>query len=379
MKELNMMCVGDKISFNNFSSIFSAAGTNTNISLSMPQALPQLELQNLMMSAGSKNLSFQISGASTNTSQLIALLSAAVGPATKVDISSINSLPISTLPQVAPLLVGKERSISIDCATASSASAVAIINMFTDDSTSRTIVGLNALPAGGVNDIISAIGSKQYTITLDGKLSTPAAIMDCVTKLTASNLELSITNGGSLSVSNLSQVISTIGSRKASLALDVLDLNPTGILAALGVAGANTNISISSAHTLTTAELTQVRQLTTGKKLSLEFNGRQLGVDPVNGDKLQQVVAASNMETTITVNTAQYPPLSYLLPIIQNSSNTNLVVSYNGGQLSDTEANGNVVVRGIEVAAATTTITVTSVGDGSYSIDNYLKILSAAG
>ncbi len=85
------------------------------------------------------------------------------------------------------------------------------------------------------------------------------------------------------------------------------------------------------------------------------------------------------MQTTITVNTAQYPPLSYLLPIIQNSSNTNLVVSYNGGQLSDTEANGNVVVRGIEVAAATTTITVTSVGDGSYSIDNYLKILSAAG
>ncbi len=78
MKELNMMCVGDTISFNNFLSIFSAAGTNTNISLTMPQALPQLELQNLLMSAGSKKLSLQISGLSANTAQLIALLSAAV-------------------------------------------------------------------------------------------------------------------------------------------------------------------------------------------------------------------------------------------------------------------------------------------------------------
>ncbi|OLY72238.1 hypothetical protein AU074_13770 [Pseudomonas sp. ATCC PTA-122608] len=379
MKELNMMRVGSTISFNNFSSIFSAAGTNTNTSLTMPEALPQAELQNLLMSAGPKKLSLQFSGLTANTAQLIALLSAAVGPATTADISSINSLPLSTLPQVAALLAGKERSISIDCATASSASAVAIINMFTDPSTSCTVVGLNALTAEGVNDVIAAIGTKPYTITLDGKLSTPAAIIDCVTKLTAINLELSITNGGSLSVSTLSQVLSSVGIRKASLALDVLDLNPTGILAVLGVAGVNTDVSIASAHTFTTAELTQVRQLTSGKRLSLEFNGRQLGVDPVNGDKLQQAVAASDMLTTITVNTAQYPPLSYLLPIIQNSSNTNLIVAYNGGQLSDTDANGNVVVRGIEVAAATTIITVTSVGDGSYSIDNYLKILSAAG
>jgi hypothetical protein len=68
-----------------------------------------------------------------------------------------------------------------------------------------------------------------------------------------------------------------------------------------------------------------------------------------------------------------------LPPIVQNSSNTHLVGSYNGGQLSDTEANGDVVVRGIEIAAATTTITVTSAGDGSDSIDNCRKIPSAAG
>ena len=62
MKELNMMCVGNTISFNNFLSIFSAAGTNTNTSLNMPQALPQVELQNLLMSAGPKRLSLKFSG-----------------------------------------------------------------------------------------------------------------------------------------------------------------------------------------------------------------------------------------------------------------------------------------------------------------------------
>ena len=379
MKELNMMCPGDKISFNNFTSIFSAAGANTNVTLSMPQAFPQAELQALLRSAGTKRLNLQIPGDSASSAQIVALLEAATGSGTKVALSSVSSQQQSVLQQIASFFTGKEWSVTIDGATASSASAVAAINLFTDNNTTRTMAALNALPAAGVDEVIAAIGSQKYTVTLDGKLSTPAAIIECVRKLTGSNFEISLTNGGALSAASLSQILSAMGSRKGAFSVDVLELNPTGILSVLPSAGPNIAPSIASAHTFTTAELAEVRQLTTGKKLSLEFNGRQLGVDPVNGDKLQQAVAASNTDTTITVNTAQYPPLSYLLPIIQSSGNTNLVVSYNGGQLTDTEAQGNVVVRGIEVAPATTTITVTSVGDGNYSIANYLEIVRAAG
>lgn len=70
-------------------------------------------------------------------------------------------------------------------------------------------------------------------MTLDGKLSTPAAIIECVRKLTGSNFEISLTNGGSLSAAGLSQILSAMGSRKGAFSVDVLELNPTGILSVL--------------------------------------------------------------------------------------------------------------------------------------------------
>ncbi|WP_213876348.1 hypothetical protein [Pseudomonas sp. dw_358] len=379
MKNLNMMCLGDKISFENFSSIFLAAGVTTDITLTMPQALPQAELQALLRSAGPKKLTLQIPGAIASVRQITALLGAATGSGTKVGLSSVDSQPPAVLQQIANFFVGKEWSMTIDGATASSIGAVAAINIFTDSNTSRTISALNALPAAGVDEIVAAIGSKTYTVMLDGALSTPGAIIDCVRKLKGSNVEVSLTNGGSLSTANLSQVLDVIGSKKGAFSVDVLELNPTRIMSVLGSAGPDISISILSAHTLSTTELDEILRLTTGKKLLLEFNGRQLGVDPVNGDKLQRVVAASTTDITIAVNTAQYPPLSYLLPIIQSAGNTNLVVLYNGGQLTDTEAHGNVVVRAIEVAPATTTVAVVSVGDGNYSVANYLEIVRTAG
>lgn len=97
MKELNMMCLGEKISFNNFASIFSAAGANTNVTLTMPQAFPQAELQALLRSAGTKRLNLQMPGASASSAQIIALLEAATGSGTRVALSSVSSQPQSVL------------------------------------------------------------------------------------------------------------------------------------------------------------------------------------------------------------------------------------------------------------------------------------------
>lgn len=143
--------------------------------------------------------------------------------------------------------------------------------------------------------------------------------------------------------------------------------------------GPQTTIRLNSAHVLRTADILDVINLAGTRPLRLVFNGRQLTVDPVDGDKLQRVIDSSSMSHTITVNTAQYPPLSYLVPVIESSAHTRLVLSYNGNQLSETEPHGNVVVRAIEAAADSTSIVITSVGAKNFNLSHYLGILAAAG
>jgi|GEM_PF-6732921 len=177
----------------------------------------------------------------------------------------------------------------------------------------------------------------------------------------------------------MSQTLASVGAKKFAITFDAPDFTVPYLKSFVASAGPNTSITLTTPQVLTTSDLLEILTLNGDRKLTLEFNGRQLSVDPVNGDKLQQVVAAANTSHTISVNTMQYPPLSYILPIIQSSANTNMVLSYNGSQLTDTEAQGNVVVRGIEVAQPTTSIIVTSVGVTNYSVENYLDTVRAAG
>lgn len=54
----------------------------------------------------------------------------------------------------------------------------------------------------------------------------------------------------------------------------------------------------------------------------VSFNGRQFTIDPVNGHKINHVIAAANMNHTHSINTAQHPKSSYLLPLIEVSGHT---------------------------------------------------------
>lgn len=115
------------------------------------------------------------------------------------------------------------------------------------------------------------------------------------------------------------------------------------------------------------------------RTVTLSFNGRQLGVDPIDGDLLKKTVALSGKNHTISINTMQYPPLNYILSIISSTEHTNLSLIYNGSQITDTEAQGNIVVRGIQASTPSTVITVNSVGVSNFRLENYLKIVRAAG
>ncbi len=228
------------------------------------------------------------------------------------------------------------------------------------------------------NTVLAAIGSKTYSISLDGSLSTPTSIIETIGKI-GENSNISLSNSRFINADAMSQTLASVGAKKFAITFDAPDFTVPYLKSFVASAGPNTSITLTTSQVLTTSDLLEILTLNGDRKLTLEFNGRQLSVDPVNGDKLQQVVAAANTSHTISVNTMQYPPLSYILPIIQSSANNNMVLSYNGSQLTDTEAQGNVVVRGIEVAQPTTSIIVRSVGVTNYSVENYLDIVRAAG
>ncbi|ELQ14996.1 ISPsy24, transposase orfA [Pseudomonas syringae BRIP39023] len=189
------------------------------------------------------------------------------------------------------------------------------------------------------NTVLAAIGSKTYSISLDGSLSTPTSIIETIGKI-GENSNISLSNSRFINADAMPQTLASVGAKKFAITFDASDFTVPYLKSFVASAGPNTSITLTTPQVLTTSDLLEILTLNGDRKLTLEFNGRQLSVDPVNGDKLQQVVAAANTSHTISVNTMQYPPLSYILPIIQSSANTNMVLSYNGSQLTDTEAQG---------------------------------------
>ncbi|WP_236426066.1 hypothetical protein, partial [Pseudomonas syringae] len=253
-----------------------------------------------------------------------------------------------------------------------------LINTLSNHNTTLTLTSLNSLVDEAITIILEAIGSKAYNISLDGSLSSPTSIIETIGKI-GENSNISLFNSRFINADAMSQILASAGAKKFAITFDAPDFTVPNLKSFIASAGPNTSITVTTSQVLMTTDLLDILTLNGGKKLTLDFNGRQLSVDPVNGDKLQQVVTAANTSHTISVNTMQYPPLSYILPIIQSSAQTNMVLSYNGSQITDTEAQGNVVVRGIEVAQPTTSIVVTSVGVTNYSVENYLDIVRAAG
>ncbi|KPB52332.1 hypothetical protein [Pseudomonas coronafaciens] len=375
---VNMQCVGTSISFNQFETIFNAAGANSTISLSDANALPPANMLPLIANANTKKLALQVSGRSISAPGLIEMVNTATGANTVISIDELNNYPITSVDQIVAAIGAKPYPISINGGAVNQTTAPPLINALSNPNTPLSLNSLNSLTDEAVTIVLSAIGSKTFSISLDGSLSTPTSIIGTIGKI-GENSNISLSNSRFINADAMSQILASIGTKKFSITFDAPDFTVPYLKSFIATAGPNTSITVTTSQVLTTSDLLEILTLNGDRKLTLEFNGRQLSVDPVNGDKLQQVVAAANTSHTISVNTMQYPPLTYILPIIQSSTNTNMVLSYNGSQLTDTEAQGNVVVRGIEVAQPTTSIIVTSVGVTNYSVENYLDIVRAAG
>ncbi len=375
---VNMQCVGTSISFNQFQTIFNATGLNSTISLSDANALPPANILPLIATANTKKLSLQVSGRSISAPGLIEMINTATGANTVISIDEMNNYPVTSVDQIVATIGAKPYPITINGGAVNQTTAPPLINTLSNPNTPLTLTSLNSLVDEAITIILEAIGSKAYNISLDGSLSSPTSIIETIGKI-GENSNISLFNSRFINADAMSQILASAGAKKFAITFDAPDFTVPNLKSFIASAGPNTSITVTTSQVLMTTDLLDILTLNGGKKLTLDFNGRQLSVDPVNGDKLQQVVTAANTSHTISVNTMQYPPLSYILPIIQSSAQTNMVLSYNGSQITDTEAQGNVVVRGIEVAQPTTSIVVTSVGVTNYSVENYLDIVRAAG
>lgn len=376
---LNLLCTGTSISFSNFDGLFWAAGRNSRVTLIDSHWQPPSNLHGLMVEAGEKKLTIDASANFFSIPQITELLSSAKGAATELQVGRINNYSPQDIVSVVGLLSGKTYSLEIACQAINAANVAPLIEALRSVSGQLNFDSANALPQELLAIILSGVAGKPASFVLNGKLSSPERTIGAISQVSAYGFTSSLVDPQYIPLPQLTAAFAAAGEQRLHISLD-LEFFPAHVIKGLvNSAGPLTTIRINSAHVLRTADLLEVISLSAGRPLGLIFNGRQLTVDPVDGDKLQQVINASSMSQTISINTAQYPPLSYLLPLISSSAHTKLNLSYNGNQLSETEPHGNVVVRGIQAAQESTSITITSVGARNFNLSHYLGILAAAG
>lgn len=276
-------------------------------------------------------------------------------------------------------MAGKTHTLEVSCQAINEANVGQLVDSLREATGSINFDSANVLSPALLATVLAGVAGKVASFVLDGKLSLPERTIGAISQISASGFSSSLLDPQYIPPTQLSAAFSAAGGGRLSVFLDQ-EFFPAHILKNLvSSAGSQTNIRINSAHVLRTADILDVMSLAGARSLGLVFNGRQLTVDPVDGDKLQRVINASSISHTIAVNTAQYPPLNYLVPVIESSGHTNLALSYNGNQLSETEPHGNVVVRAIQASTQSTSIVITSVGADNFNLSHYLGILAAAG
>lgn len=376
---LNLLCAGTSISFNNFEAIFRAAGDNSKISLMDSHWQPPSSLHGLMSTGGSKKLTIDAPGNFYSVPQMSSLIVSANGTGTELEVGKINNYSPQDIISIVNLLAGKSYTLEVSCQAINEANVGQLVDALRSASGSINFDSANALSPALLAVVLTSVAGKAASFVLDGKLSSPEQTIGAISQISASGFSSSLSDPQYIPPPQLPAAFSAAGGGRFNVFLDQEFFPAHTLKNLVSSAGPQTTIRINSAHVLRTADILDVMSLAGARSLGLNFNGRQLTIDPVDGDKLQQVINASSMSHTIAVNTAQYLPLSYLVPVIESSGRTNLALSYNGNQLSETEPHGNVVVRAIQASTQSTSIVITSVGADNFNLSHYLGILAAAG
>jgi hypothetical protein len=379
--KLTMICEGlaanpprvTAIDVANFSQILNAAGSNTQITLSNAQGRPIAELAPVIQSAGSRNLKLQIDGLRASESQTVEIINSSIGPNTSVEISSINSFTQQAISNVVTAAAGKKISVKVNCATASEAQAVFIANAVRDTSIELGFLALNALPSQSIPAVFTAVGSKEISAEINALTSTVDQAKNVIANATPAT-KLSLVNAEALGYAGVAQIVQTVGAREFGISVNAESMTINDLNNLVQITNPNTSLSLSMAHAIAVGNISNLIALSAGKKLSFSMSGQTS-----TQDQLRAAVTNANGSTSTSIDTAHAVMLSVMLDLISTSANKDLSLTYNGSQLVVTPTDGNYVVRALQVAKPTTSITVNSIGVTNFSLQHTLEIVQAAG
>lgn len=379
--KLTMICEGlaanpprvTAIDVANFSQILNAAGPNTQITLSNAQGRPIAELAPVIQSAGSRNLSLQIDGLRASESQAVQIINSSVGPNTSVDISSINSFTQQSILNVVSAAAGKKVSVKANCATASEAQAVFIANAIKDTPIGLGFLALNALPSQSIPAVFDAVGSKEISAELNALTSTIDQAKNVINNATPAT-KLSLVNAEAWGYAGIAQIVQAVGAREFIISINAESMTINDLNNLIQITKPNTSLSLSMAHAIAVGNISNLINLSAGKKLSFSMSGQTS-----TQDQLRAAVTNANGSTSTSIDTAHAVMLNVMLDLISTSNNKELALTYNGSRLVVTPTDGNYVVRALQVAKPTTSITVNSIGVTNFSLQHTLEIVRAAG
>ncbi|MBA1211158.1 hypothetical protein [Pseudomonas oryzihabitans] len=379
--KLTMICEGlaanpprvTAIDVANFSQILNAAGSNTQITLSNAQGRPIAELAPVIQSAGSRNLELQIDGLRASESQAVEIINSSIGPNTSVEISSINSFTQQAISNVVTAAAGKKISVKVNCATASEAQAVFVANAVRDTSIELGFLALNALPSQSIPAVFTAVGSKEISAEINALTSTVDQAKNVIANATPAT-KLSLVNAEALGYEGVAQIVQTVGAREFGISVNAESMTINDLNNLAQITNPNTSLSLSMAHAIAAGNISNLIALSAGKKLSFSMSGQTS-----TQDQLRAAVTNANGSTSTSIDTAHAVMLSVMLDLISTSANKDLSLTYNGSQLVVTPTDGNYVVRALQVAKPTTSITVNSIGVTNFSLQHTLEIVQAAG
>lgn len=317
--KLNMLCVGGKISFNQFKAVFDEAGANSLISLQDAHMMPRRDLLSLISNANNRNLEIMTSATKSSATDLLEFLSSISHQNSSITIEDIDNYPAREIPEIIRAIGTRKFPISINSPGINQNTGPALIKQLLKLQGPLYLSSLTSMTAAAVDAILGAIGSSTFELEVDGKATTPQRTIDTLKKIHP-NTNFSIINTEAFSTSLMPSIAEAIGNKNCTLNMSARSFNLQQLRTFLPKLGASVTVSIHSAHLFHPRDIPEIINLLGTRRIRLNFNGSQLAEDPVDGDLLKNVIALSGSNHTITINTAQHPPLKLYPPCNQFNS-----------------------------------------------------------
>lgn len=193
----------------------------------------------------------------------------------------------------------------------------------------NSTVALNTSQAWATNDLTAlaqAAGAKNLSFDFDGD-QTPSSKIRPVVSAAGSGTAVSMSTAHTWSSANLISLAQLAGAKRLGLSFNGANGYFALVQPVMAAAGANTTITLASAQAWSSGDTVSLAQTAGAKNLSVGYEGNESYLSLV-----QPVAAAAGANTTVSVNTAQAWAAADLSSLIQTPGNKRFTLDFNGAQ-----------------------------------------------